>query len=225
VPSKATRGSTPSATNSGATVKPKTVNPKAPKKGDPKTVNPKTTTASTPEGSATGWFSWPKFCWHNVLCTVFICLIAASAGGGAFAYFSHGSDILLPSSVVVPDATALPTERGPLFAPVRSFQACGAAVFDQLQLRGECDKMCANVTVEEPGSETAMMCIGGLSADLPVDPCLDRYSAASTRTELSLVRGPSKVKRGRTTCSQAFLWRPQNERYRTLSKPKTAASN
>ena len=93
----------------GATVKPKTVKPKAPKKGDPKTVNPKTTTASTPEGSATGWFSWPKFCWHNVLCTVFICLIAASAGGGAFAY--------LPSSVVVPDATALPTERGPLFAP------------------------------------------------------------------------------------------------------------
>ena len=44
-------------------------------------------------------------------------------------------------------------------------------MFGRLQLRGECDKMCANVTVEEPGSETAMMCIGGLSADLPVDPC------------------------------------------------------
>ena len=53
-----------------------------------------------------------------MLCTVFICLIAASASGGAFAYFSHGSDGLLPS-IVVPDATALPTEteRGPLFAP------------------------------------------------------------------------------------------------------------
>ena len=53
-----------------------------------------------------------------MLCTVFICLIAVSAGGGAFAYFSHGSDSLLPS-IVVPDATALPTEteRGPLFAP------------------------------------------------------------------------------------------------------------
>jgi len=38
-----------------------------------------------------------------------------SAGGGAFAYFSHGSDSHLPS--IVPDATALPTERGPLFAP------------------------------------------------------------------------------------------------------------
>jgi len=38
-----------------------------------------------------------------------------SAGGGAFAYFSHGSDNLLPSIVL--DATALPTERGPLFAP------------------------------------------------------------------------------------------------------------
>ena len=42
----------------------------------------------------------------------------APASGGAFAYFSHGSDGLLPS-IVVPDATALPTEteRGPLFAP------------------------------------------------------------------------------------------------------------
>jgi len=41
-----------------------------------------------------------------------------SASGGAFAYFSHGSDSLL-SSIAVPDATALPTEtgRGPLFAP------------------------------------------------------------------------------------------------------------
>ena len=50
-----------------------------------------------------------------MLFTVFICLIAS---GGAFAYFSHGSDSLLPS-IVVPDATALPTEtgRGPLFAP------------------------------------------------------------------------------------------------------------
>ena len=41
-------------------------------------------------------------------------LIAMS--GGAFAYSSHGSDSLLPS-VVEPNATALPTERGPLFAP------------------------------------------------------------------------------------------------------------
>ncbi|EOD06818.1 hypothetical protein EMIHUDRAFT_218935 [Emiliania huxleyi CCMP1516] len=81
------------------------------------TVNPKTTTTATPKGSvsAFGWLSWPKLCWHNVLCTVFICLIAS---GGAFAYFSHDSDSLLPS-IVVPDATALPTEteRGPLFAP------------------------------------------------------------------------------------------------------------
>ena len=113
--SKATRGSTPSATNSvlaacmcsfrpllaahsqsrapvqGATVKPKT----------PKTVNkmvdPKTTTTATPKGSvsASGWLSWPKLCWHYVLCILYICLIAA--GGGAFAYFSHGSDGLLPS--------------------------------------------------------------------------------------------------------------------------------
>ena len=42
-------------------------------------------------------------------------LIAMS--GGAFAYSSHGSDSLLPS-VVEPNATALPTERGPLFAPM-----------------------------------------------------------------------------------------------------------
>ena len=51
-----------------------------------------------------------------MLCTVFICLIAVSASGGAFAYFSHGSDSLL-LSIAVPDATALPAERGPLFAP------------------------------------------------------------------------------------------------------------
>mmetsp|Transcript_28129 Transcript_28129/g.92209 ORF Transcript_28129/g.92209 Transcript_28129/m.92209 type:complete len:487 (+) Transcript_28129:32-1492(+) len=104
--SKATRGSTPSATNSGATVKPKT--PKTVNK----TVDPKTTTTSTPKGSvsASGWLSWPKLCWHNALCSVFICLIVVSAGGGAFAYFSHGSDSLLPS-IAVPDATALPTER------------------------------------------------------------------------------------------------------------------
>ena len=54
-----------------------------------------------------------------------ICLIAVGAGGGAFAYFSHGSDSLLPS--IVPDATALPTEteRGPLFgsAPPRCASA------------------------------------------------------------------------------------------------------
>ena len=89
----------------GAKVKPKTANPKAPKKG-----NPKTTTTATPKGSvsASGWLSWPKLCWHNALCTVFICLIAGACGG-AFAYFSHGSDSLLPS-IVVPDATALPTE-------------------------------------------------------------------------------------------------------------------
>ena len=84
------------------------------------TANPKTTTTATPKGSvsASGWLSWPKLCWHNALCAVFICLIAVSAGGGAFAYFSHGSDSLLPS-IVVPDATALPTEteRRPLFAP------------------------------------------------------------------------------------------------------------
>ncbi|EOD21658.1 membrane attack complex/perforin domain-containing protein [Emiliania huxleyi CCMP1516] len=83
------------------------------------TANPKTNTITTQKGSvsAFGWLSWPKLCWHNVLCTVFICLIAASASGVAFAYFSHvGSDSLLPS-IVVPDATALPTERGPLFAP------------------------------------------------------------------------------------------------------------
>jgi len=50
------------------------------------TANPKTTTNATPKGSvsAFGWLSWPKLCWHNVLCTVFICLIAASASGGAF---------------------------------------------------------------------------------------------------------------------------------------------
>ena len=162
---KAPRGSTPPTTNSVLAaciclaVLAAHSQSRAPVQGA--TVDPKTTTASTPEGSATGWFSWPKFCWHNVLCTVFICLIAASAGGGAFAY--------LPSSVVVPDATALPTERGPLFASVRSFQACEAIVFDQLQLRGECDKMCANVTVEEPGSEFAMKCIDGLSADLPIN--------------------------------------------------------
>ena len=45
-----------------------------------------------------------------MLCTVFVCLIAVGASGGAFAYFSHGSDSLLPS-IAVPDATALPTER------------------------------------------------------------------------------------------------------------------
>jgi len=81
------------------------------------TANPKTTTNATPKGSvsAFGWLSWPKLCWHNALCSVFICLIVVSAGGGAFAYFSHGSDNILPSIVL--DATALPTERGPLFAP------------------------------------------------------------------------------------------------------------
>ena len=36
---------------------------------------------------------------------------------------------------------AVPAARGPLFASVRSFQACEAIVFDQLQLRGECAKM------------------------------------------------------------------------------------
>ena len=88
----------------GATVKPKT--PKTVNK----TVDPKTTTTATPKGSvsASGWLSWPKLCWHNALCAVFICLIAGACGG-AFAYFSHGSDSLLPS-IVVPDATALPTE-------------------------------------------------------------------------------------------------------------------
>ena len=129
-PSKATRGSTPSATNSvlaacmcsfrpllaahsqsrapvqGATViKPKTVKPETvkPKTVKPKTVKPKTVKPVTPEGSvsAFGWLSWPKLCWHNVLCTVFICLIAASASGGAFAYFSHGSDSLLSGSFVL----------------------------------------------------------------------------------------------------------------------------
>ncbi|EOD36757.1 hypothetical protein EMIHUDRAFT_200958 [Emiliania huxleyi CCMP1516] len=97
--SKATRGSTPSATNSGATVKPKT--PKTVNK----TVDPKTTTTATPKGSvsASGWLSWPKLCWPKVLCIICTCLIATS--GGAFAYFSHGSDALLPS-VVAPVSAA-----------------------------------------------------------------------------------------------------------------------
>jgi len=92
---KAPRSSTPSTTDSGAT--------------DDETATVEKTTTATPEGSvsASGWSSWPKFCWRNMLCTVFICLIAS---GGAFAYFSHSSDSLLPS-IAVPDATALPTER------------------------------------------------------------------------------------------------------------------
>ena len=55
----------------------------------------------------------------NVLCTVFTCAIAAIASGG-FA-FSLGSDsFLLPSSIVVPGATALTTVRGPEWSPKSS---------------------------------------------------------------------------------------------------------
>jgi len=67
-------------------------------------------TLNTPEASvsASGWFSWPKSCWANVLC-VLVCLAAASASGAAFACFSHGSNSLL-ASIVVPGVTALPPE-------------------------------------------------------------------------------------------------------------------
>ena len=73
------------------------------------TANPKTTTTATPKGSvsASSWLSWPKLCWQNMLCTIFICLIAAS--GGAVAYFSHGSDGLLPFIVVPASAAPLCT--------------------------------------------------------------------------------------------------------------------
>ena len=53
-----------------------------------------------------------------MLCTVFICLIAS---GGAFAYFSHGSDSLL-SSIAVPDATALLPPPPPLSLAEGVFQ-------------------------------------------------------------------------------------------------------
>eukprot|EP00315_Gephyrocapsa_oceanica_P014142 CAMPEP_0185353632 /NCGR_PEP_ID=MMETSP1364-20130426/4674_1 /TAXON_ID=38817 /ORGANISM="Gephyrocapsa oceanica, Strain RCC1303" /LENGTH=504 /DNA_ID=CAMNT_0027953263 /DNA_START=40 /DNA_END=1552 /DNA_ORIENTATION=+ len=107
------------APSKGATFKPKKVKPKTPKTATPKTANPKMTTTATPKGSvsASGWFSWPKLCWHNVLCTVFVCLIAASATGG-YAYFSHGSDGLLPS-IGVPDTTALPTLSEVMVSPAQ----------------------------------------------------------------------------------------------------------
>ena len=167
-PSKMTRGSTPSTTKSvlaactcgfrplpaahsqsSAPVQVATVKPK--------TVNPKT---ATPEGSvsAFGWLSWPTLCWHNVLCTVFICLTAASASGGACAYLSHGSDGLLPSSIALPDATALPTEteRGPLFAP--HLAPCGAGFVptcEQAKGFGLCDT--ANAACDEACVEEVMM--------------------------------------------------------------------
>ena len=53
-----------------------------------------------------------------MLFTVFICLIAS---GGAFAYFSHGSDSLLPS-IAVPDATALLPPPPPLSLAEGVFQ-------------------------------------------------------------------------------------------------------
>ena len=85
-----------------------------------KTATVETSTTATPEGSvsASGWSSWPKFCWRNMLFTVFICLIAS---GGAFAYFSHGSDSLLPS-IAVPDATALLPPPPPLSLAEGVFQ-------------------------------------------------------------------------------------------------------
>ncbi|EOD33178.1 hypothetical protein EMIHUDRAFT_98874 [Emiliania huxleyi CCMP1516] len=45
----------------------------------------------TTEGSVSDSGSWPMFCWPNMLCTVFVCLIAAIASGGAFAHSSQGS--------------------------------------------------------------------------------------------------------------------------------------
>ena len=105
------------------------------------TANPKTTTNATPKGSvsAFGWLSWPKLCWHNVLCTVYICLIAASASGGAFAYFSHGSGssgvALLPSGAVTATSpTATSPVRDTLFAPFDSKPLDGALEIRQLGL-------------------------------------------------------------------------------------------
>ena len=46
--------------------------------------------AATPEGSACGWFYWPKLCWLNLLCAC--CIIAVSGVSiKAFAYYSQGS--------------------------------------------------------------------------------------------------------------------------------------
>jgi len=125
---------------------------------DKTTTVEKTTTGSV---SGFGWFSWPKFCWRDMLCTVFVCLIAVGASGGAFAYFSHGSDSLLPS-IAVPDATALPTECGPSTSR-RQWSASGRGWWRR-SIRG---------SASTPG-RTARGSWHGSSATWRPAPCLSR---------------------------------------------------
>ena len=165
--SKATRGSTPSATNSvlaactcsfrpllaahsqsRAPVQGAAVKPKTPKTVN-KTVDPKTTTTATPKGSvsASGWLSRPKLCWPYVLCIICTCLIAAS--GGAFAYFSHGSDGLLPS-VVVPVSAAPGFERHAGFCDLN-----GGKCQEEYRGFGESAELCEQRCLEFPAGARA----------------------------------------------------------------------
>merc|ERR1719424_1146491 len=109
----------------------------------------KTTTTSTPKGSvsASGWLSWPKLCWTNVLCIICTCLIAAS--GGAFAYFSHVSDGLLPS-VVVPVSAAPGFEHHAGFCDLN-----GGKCQEEYRGFGESAELCEQRCLEFPAGARA----------------------------------------------------------------------
>ena len=193
--SKAARGSTPSATNSvlaacmcsfrpllaahsqsrapvqGATVKPK------PPKTVNKTVDPKTTTTATPKGSASasGWLSWPKLCWPKVRCIICTCLIAAS--GGAFAYFSHVSDALLPS-VVAPSSAAPGFERHAGFCDVN-----GGKCQEDYRGFGESAELCEQRCLELPAGARACTAVEywQLTKRLPMCKLCLLYTSPSPR--------------------------------------------
>ena len=148
--SKATRGSTPSATNSVLAACTCSFRPLLAAHSQSRApVQGATTTTSTPKGSvsASGWLSWPKLCWPNVLCTIYICLIAAS--GGAFAYFSHGSDGLLPS-VVVPVSAAPGFERHAGFCDLN-----GGKCQEEYRGFGESAELCEQRCLEFPAGARA----------------------------------------------------------------------
>ena len=148
--SKATRGSTPSATNSVLAACTCSFRPLLAAHSQSRApVQGATTTTATPKGSASasGWLSWPKLCWPKVLCIICTCLIAAS--GGAFAYFSHGSDGLLPS-VVVPVSAAPGFERHAGFCDLN-----GGKCQEEYRGFGESAELCEQRCLEFPAGARA----------------------------------------------------------------------
>ncbi|EOD04921.1 hypothetical protein EMIHUDRAFT_250373, partial [Emiliania huxleyi CCMP1516] len=93
---KVPRGSTPSTTDSGAT------------------ANVETTTITTPEGSvsASGWFSWPKFC-PSYLLRLFA-ILALLCLGTAFALSSYPATSALLSSQWHESPTSFPAVTTPI---------------------------------------------------------------------------------------------------------------